>query len=195
MQPQEIEKGFQEVWKLFAETDQRMKETDRKRAELDRQLWERFRETDRQLKETGKKVDALTGKWSLFVEGLVVPAAERLFRERGIVVDMVSQRVRRRKNGQSMEIDVLAVDGEHAVLIEVKSTLSVDDVKEHIERLGKFKPLFPEYAGRRVIGAAAGIVIEEGVDRYAYKKGLFVIAQSGDSARLLNDEKFVPREW
>jgi len=195
MQPQEIEKGFKEVWKLFAETDQRMKETDRKRAELDRQLWERFRETDRQLKETGKKVDALTGKWSLFVEGLVVPAAERLFRERGIVVDMVSQRVRRRKNGQSMEIDVLAVDGEHAVLIEVKSTLSVDDVKEHIERLGKFKPLFPEYADRRVIGAAAGIVIEEGVDRYAYKKGLFVIAQSGDSVRLLNDEKFVPREW
>jgi predicted AAA+ superfamily ATPase len=154
-----------------------------------------MQQTDRQIQETDKKVNALTGKWSKFVEGLVVPAAERLFRERGILVDKVSQRVRARENGEGMEIDVLAVDGEHAVLIEVKSTLGIDDVREHIDRLGKFKRFFPEYDDRKVVGAVAGIVIDEGVDRFAYKNGLFVIAQSGDPVQMLNDSKFVPKEW
>jgi hypothetical protein len=85
MEHQEIERNFQEIWKLFAETD-------------------------RQIQETDKKVNALTSKWSKFVEALVVPAAARLFRERGILVDKVSQRVRARENGEGMEIDVLAVE-------------------------------------------------------------------------------------
>lgn len=202
MTPQEIEKGFQEVWKLFAETDRRFKETDRQFKETA----ERFKETDRQFKETDeklarlfsdtdRKIGALTGKWSRFVEGLVVPAVERLFRERDIHVDMVSQRVRRRKNGEGIEIDVLAVDGKHAVLIEVKSTLGVDDVREHLERMQKFKRFFPEYSDRQVVGAVGGIVIEDGVDRFAYKNGLFVIAQSGDTVNILNDEKFTPKVW
>jgi hypothetical protein len=33
------------------------------------------------------------------------------------------------------------------------------------------------------------------VDRYAYRKGLFVIRQCGDSVELANDERFQPRAW
>ena len=188
MEPQEVERNFQEVWKLFAESDKKIQE---RFEETARQM----RETDRKLQETTKNVDSLTGKWGKFVEGLVAPAAERLFRERGIRVDRVYQRARARKNGEGMEIDVLAVDGEHAVLIEVKSTLSIEDIQEHIERMEKFKSFFPEYADRKAVGAVAAIVIDEGVDRYAYKNGLFVIAQSGDTVQVVNDEKFVPKEW
>ncbi|MBF0345690.1 MAG: hypothetical protein HQL06_15860 [Nitrospirae bacterium] len=138
-------------------------------------------------------MEALTGKWGLFVEGLVLPATERLFRERGIEVDQMSQRVKSRKQGFEMEIDILAVNGEYVVAIEVKSSISVDDVKKHMERLSKFKSAFRQYADRQIIGATAGIVIEEGVDRYAYKNGLFVIGQSGDTVKILNDDKFTPR--
>ena len=60
------------------------------------------KETTAALMKMGEKVDkaseavyALTGKWSRFVEGLIVPAAERLFGERGIIIDKVSQRVKR----------------------------------------------------------------------------------------------------
>jgi hypothetical protein len=198
MEPQEVERNFQEIWKLFAETDKRMRETDRKMRETDREIQQtarQMRETDKKLQETTKNVDSLTGKWGKFVEGLVAPAAERLFRERGIRVDRVYQRARARKDGESMEIDVLAVDGEHAVLIEVKSTLGLEDIQEHVERMAKFKTFFPEYADRKAVGAMAAIVIDEGVDRYAYKNGLFVIAQSGDTVQVMNDEKFVPKEW
>ena len=58
-----------------------------------------------------------------------------------------------------------------------------------------FLQFFPEYKERKLLGAVAGIVIDEGVDRYAYQQGLFVIVQRGDTVRLLNDADFQPKEW
>ncbi len=43
------------------------------------------------------------------------------------------------------------------------------------------------------MGAVAGIDIQEG--RYGYQQGLFVIGQSGEMVRILNDKKFQPRFW
>lgn len=173
----EMEQGFRKVWDLFAETDKQFKEL--------RYFFER----------TDAKIDALTGKWGRFVEGLAVPAAERLFVERGIVLEGVSPRNKRRKNGETLEVDVLAVGSEHVVVIEVKSTLSVDDVKDHLNALRQFKRFFPEYADRKVLGAVASIVLEEHISRYAYQQGLFVIGQSGDAVQIMNDGKFCPKEW
>ncbi|MBF0154526.1 MAG: hypothetical protein HQL64_12360 [Magnetococcales bacterium] len=56
----------------------------------------------------------------------------------------------------------------------------------------EFKEFFPEYANRKVIGAVAGMVVEENVVRFAIKRGLFVMVQSGDSVRIANDASFVP---
>lgn len=142
-----------------------------------------------------EQVAGLTGKWGCFVEGLLAPAVVKLFRERAIAVDWVAQRVQAQKNGRHLEIDILAQNAEYAVLIEVKSTLGVDDVNEHLARLAEFKSFYPEHQDRKIVGAVAGINIQEGVDRYAYQQGLFVIAQSGEMVRILNDKKFQPRFW
>ena len=188
MTTHEIATGFQEIWKLFAETDRKFQDTDRKFQETDDELSTLFTATD-------AKIGALTGKWGRFVEGLVAPAAERLFQERGIHVNRTYQRVRAHKHGSSMEVDILAVNGDYAVLIEVKSTLGVDDIREHIERMQQFKTFFPEYADLKVLGAVAGIVIDENADTFAYRQGLFVIAQSGETVTILNDKKFQPKQW
>ena len=184
MTTEEIEKSFKEIWDLFKDTDKKFKETDRE-----------IKKTSKTVEETSKAVNNLTGKWSKFVEGLIVPSVERLFKERAIEVDKVYQRVKTHKNGKEMEVDILAVNGEYAALIEAKSTLKIEDVDDHIERLKDFKSFFPEYSDRKVIGAVGGIVIEEELDRYAYKKGFFVIAERGESVKILNDIKFKPREW
>ncbi|MFQ5652215.1 MAG: DUF3782 domain-containing protein [bacterium] len=170
MTTQELEKGFKEIWALF-------------------------KATDKKIVRVSDQIAGLTGKWGLFIEGLVIPAVERLFKERNIEVERVSQRVRARKNGREMEVDILALNDQYAVLIEAKSTLGVQDVDEHLQRLADFKTFYPEYKERKTVGAVAGIVIEEGVDRYAYMKGLFVIAQSGDTVKILNDRRFKPRFW
>jgi len=188
METEKAERNFEEIWKLFAETDLRFKENEQRFKESEQRLEKLFKNTD-------QKIDRLTGKWGRFVEGMVVPAAEKLFRERGIEINSISQRVKRRRENEQIEIDILAIDTLYAVLIEVKSTLSVDDVKEHIERLEKFKYFFTEYKDRKVMGAVAGIIIDEGADKYAYRNGLFVIGQTGDNVQILNDNKFKPKEW
>lgn len=129
------------------------------------------------------------------VEGLVAPGAVRMFKERGIEVSETSTRVERYKNGEKMEIDVLVVNKDYVLAIEAKSTLTVDDVNEHLKKLRRFKEFFPRFADRKVIGAVAGIVIEERSDKYAYRKGLFVIGQTGETVKILNDEKFNPKTW
>ncbi len=118
-----------------------------------------------------------------------------MFESRGIRIGRLFQRVRVRKDGAETEIDILGISDEYAVPMEVKSTLSPEDVKEYIEKLKAFRGFFPEYADRKIVGAVAGIVFESRADRFAYRRGLFVIAQKGENVTILNDSRFVPKEF
>ena len=180
-----------ELLRAQKETDRKFQETDRKFQETDR----KFQETDRKFQETARLVSNLGGQWGLFIENQVAPACERVFSERGIPVQMVSQRVKKRRGGDTLEIDVLVVNAGHVVVVEVKASLSVEAVREFLDDLRQFRDFFPEYADWQVHGAVAGMRIEDGADRYAYRQGLFVLAQTGDTVKILNDAQFQPKAW
>jgi predicted RecB family endonuclease len=129
-------------------------------------------------------VNNLTSRWGRFVENLVEPAAVRLFQERGIDVKETHKRMKVKRGDLAMEIDIFVVDDQEAVAIEVKSHLTKVEVDEFLEELPLFKQAFPAYKNYKIYGAVAGIEIDENVDRYAYKKGLFVIRQSGDTVEI-----------
>lgn len=171
------------------------KETDKKWQETDRKWQETIARLDKLSRDTDKRIGDLTGKWGQFVEGLVAPAVIRLFAERGIVVTDIARQFERQRGDDGIEIDIFAKNGEYVILIEIKSTLGVDDVNEHLERMDKFAQFFPEYNALKAIGAVAGLVIPKNVARFAYQQGLFVIAQSGETVRFLNDLKFKPKVW
>jgi predicted nuclease with RNAse H fold len=149
----------------------------------------------RSVAETTLAVNGLTSRWGRFVEELVEPAVVRMFQERGIDVKEKHPRVSVKRQGLAMEIDILVVDTTDVVLVECKSRLSRDDVNEFIEKLERFKVAFPAYKNYQAYGAVAGIEINEGVDRYAYQKGLFVIRPSGDTVEIVNDQKFNAKTW
>jgi hypothetical protein len=71
----------------------------------------------------------------------------------------------------------------------------VEDVDNFCQTLEHFKRAFPEHGNRQVYGAVAAIEIFKHVDRYAYRRGLFVIRQCGDSVEIANDERFRPAVW
>ena len=197
---------IEDIYKLFersqaelaasrAEFERAMQES---RAEYDRRAAEadaRIAKLEKTVAETNKAVSTLTTRWGRFVEELVEPAVIDLFQQRGIDVKEIHPRMRTRKQGFAMEIDIFAVDDDVAVLVECKSRLSQDDVDEFIEKLKRFKLSFPHYSAYRVFGAVAGIEINEGIDRYAEKNGLFVIRPSGDSVTIVNEPDFVPSAW
>lgn len=191
--------GFKETDKKWQETDRKWQETEEWLRAMSAESEKKFQETRefiKQLsKESEKKIGDLSHKWGVFVKNLVAPATLQLFAARGIVVTRIAQHVREQRGDDGIEIDILATNGEYAVLIEVKSTLSVQDVNDHLERLQKFARFFPEYQQHHIVGAVAGIEIIEAADVFAYRQGLFVIAQSGETVKILNDEKFRPKIW
>ena len=126
----ETDRRFQETDRRFQETDRRFQETDRRFQETERLLREQSQETDRRIREVNKQIGDLGGKWGRFVENMVAPACETIFLKRGIPVHQVSQRVKKRLNGQTLEIDVLVTNENHVLVVEVKSSLGVNDVKE-----------------------------------------------------------------
>ena len=188
---QETDRKFQETDRKFQDTAQRFQETDRKFQETDRLM----KDTDRRLKQLNDQLGKLGNRLGEFVEGLVKPAVVRLFQARGIAVHEIYPDVEVDRGEEGIQIDLLVVNDAEAILVEVKSKLTIADVNEHLERLAKFKQMLPRYADVRAMGAVAAMVVPRDVARYAYRQGLFVLAQSGDNVIILNDAKFQPKAW
>ncbi len=195
----DTDKKFSDTDKKFKETDKKFKETDKKFKETDRVLTEKFSETDRVLSENFKKTEQLVGRlsnrWGEFVEGMVAPAIINMFQDRNIKIDRVFNRVKARKNSDTMEIDIIGANSDYVTVTEVKSKLISGDVKKFVEKLDKFKNFFPEYKDKNIVGAVAGINMDTSVVNFAVKKGLFVIAQKGEIVEIVNSPDFEPDIW
>lgn len=184
----EAERRNAEAEQRNAEADRRSAEADRRRTEADRTM----EELKKQVRATTEAVNNLTTRWGRFVEEMVEPAVVQLFQERGIDVTQTMSRLKSKRPGAAMEIDILAVNGSELVAVECKSRLSKDDVDDFLDRLQRFKLAFPQFRDFQVYGAVAGIEIDQGIDSYAYRRGLFVIKQSGETVKIINDVQFQP---
>jgi len=193
---------YDDILRLFQETDRKFQETERKFWETSQETDRKFQETDRKFQETSREIKVvnesigrLGNRLGDFVEEMVRPAAVRLFREQGIDVHEVHRGVEASRDGDDIEIDLLVVNTTDLVAVECKSLLSIDDVNQHLTNLNKLKRMLPTYAEKRVMGGVAAMVLPDNVGRYAYRHGLFVIAQSGDHLLIRNDAKFKPHVW
>ena len=192
--------SFNDVWRMFQETDLKFKETDLQFKETDRKFQEtdrKFQETERLVKNLSKSIGDLGNRLGGFVEEMVKPGLVRLFQAQGLKVHRTMQNLTcRDDNGQFLaQVDLLVVDSDTAIAVECKSYMSVDDVNEHIERMAMFKACWPEYGAYKLLGGVAAMVLPEDVGRYAYRQGLFVLAQSGEAVEIRNDARFVAKVW
>ncbi|NCS48729.1 MAG: DUF3782 domain-containing protein [Microcystis aeruginosa BK11-02] len=184
----EAERRNAEAEQRNAEADRRSAEAERRRAEAERTM----EELKKQVRATTEAVNNLTTPLCLFIEEMVEPAVVQLFQERGIDVTQTMSRLKSKRPGAAMEIDILAVNGSELVAVECKSRLSKDDVDDFLDRLQRFKLAFPQFRDFQVYGAVAGIESDQGIDSYAYRRGLFVIKQSGETVKIINDVQFQP---
>lgn len=167
------------IWQLFKETDRQFKETDKK-----------FQETDKKIKELSK---LFTSQWGKLVESLVEGDLIKLLNEHGIEVEQTLQRLRGNKDGENYEYDIIAVNGREMVIVEVKTTLRVDDVNDFHEKLWKAKRYLPNYKDKKIYGGVAFITAEGASERMAEKLGFFVIRATGNSSSIINQKDFKPK--
>ena len=177
-----------ETEKLFKETDLQFKETDR-----------RFKETDRQFKDTDRKINKtihlFESQWGKFVESLVNGNLIYILRSKGIDVHDTTQRRKGEHNGRQFEFDIIAKNGSEIVIVEVKSTLNVQAVKDFLDELSLVRGWLEEYKDFKLYGAVAFLTADEESPLFSERQGLFVIKATGDSAILVNKDDFRPKEW
>ena len=187
---------FAEIIQSSIEQGERIAELSERMERMSLEHDRRMKETDRQMKDTDRKlkqmINQFTTQWGRMIEELAKPAALKLFKEIGIKIDHVFQEPRHRKEeGRELEADVILVNTTDVVVVEVKSTLHIEDVNHFLEQMAFFKDLFREFKDRTVYVAVAAMKFAESSDIYARKKGVFVLHANGEYVFSLDN---VPEE-
>jgi hypothetical protein len=201
MTGKELEKSIKDIWTLFRETDrrldQRFKETDQRFRETDQRLDQRFNETDKQLKELSKQIGGLGNKFGGFTEGMAYPSMKRILQER-FKMEYVSPRVEVHKNGETIELDVLAYSNEEskaAFIVEVKSRLKEEHLKEILRDLERFPRFFPEHKDKALYGIIAAVDVSEQMKKKVLRSGLYLAIIRDDMFQLDVPADFKPKRF
>lgn len=212
----ETAERFKETDKQFKETAERFKETDEKFKETAEQIKknnEQIKETNaridqsiqelrRTLKQAHKNTGQITATIGRIVEFMVGGDIINQFCELGYHVTDYERNVCFGFEGKKRigEIDLLLKNDDVVILIEVKTTLEVKDVRKHIERLQKYRIWLidqdPANKNLTVIGAVAAASLDEYAVKMALSEGIYVIQQSGKAVEIKpTPEGFKAKHW
>ena len=186
-----------EIWQILKGTAQRQDETAQRQKEMTQRQEEMTQRQDEADKKFHKKMDRLSDQinkmrgiwsnaWGDFVESLVSGRLVELIQEWIPSINQMMKNIECKRNGQHCEIDIIAVNNNSLVATEVKSTLSVTDVKEFLEKLKSFTMFFPQFRNYKIYGAVAYLKTTQNAEKFAMKQGLFVIQATGNSGEILN---------
>nr|VFK48584.1 MAG: Protein of unknown function (DUF3782) [Candidatus Kentron sp. TC] len=177
---------YEEVLSLFQETDRRFKETDR-----------RFKETERMIERLGQQIGGLGDKFGYFTEGMALPSMERILAERfGMTV--ILPRARIRKNGETIEIDVLAYANDDinlAVLVEVKSRVKREAISQLQKLTERFREFFPEHRDKAAMGILAGVDWDRSIAEKAREAGFLTASIRDEMFEITAPKEFRARRW
>jgi len=214
-QAAEAAKGltFEAVWAAMMKTDARIEESrkqtdariEESRKQTDARIeeyWKRMEEsrkqTDKSLADMSKNLGGVGNSLGRLTEAIFTAELWKRFSDIGYPV---SQQCNNKKfygdNQVLTEVDLLIENGEYAILVEIKTDLTASDVDDHLERIGIVRKYFDARGdSRKLIGAVAGGAISDNVMKYAHRKGLYVVTQTGDAVALAEmPHGFKATEW
>ena len=169
--------------------------TKKQGAEFDR----RMKKAELQMEKTKKIVGDLGNRIGEIVEKMVEGNIVEKFRALDYDIMQCAQNVNYeyKKLGIRGEIDLFLEDGDVAILIEVKTTLTTSRVRKHIKKIEEYRRCADARGDkRRFIGAVAGAVVKHEAKEFAHKNGMYVIVQSGKAVEIVPvPEGFKVKEW
>ena len=196
---QETDRRLEDLSRKMEETDRQMKENAEQQKETSAQMKEtdrQMKETSAQMKETDRKIGKLGNRLGEMIEYMVKPNLLNKFRELGFVFTKIYQQVniKDEKNQIVTEVDITLENGDKVMLVEVKSKPSIDDIKEHLERMEKVRR-HGSLRGdtRKYLGAIAGMVLNGNEREFALKNGFYTVEPAGETFTISTPKE--PREW
>jgi hypothetical protein len=198
---------FEQVWAALMENRQQQKETDRLIEENAKQMKEtdrRMEETSQQMKKTDRRIEEINKRFGDYsnrlgeiAEYMIAPNLRSKFKELGFIFPQAcsNKDISDHENNIFFEIDVMLENGDKALLVEVKTKLTTEHVKDQIERLEKMRKYADLHGDKRTfLGAIAGVVIPSNIRDFALKQGFFVVEPSGETFNI-TPPYGKPKEW
>jgi predicted nuclease of restriction endonuclease-like RecB superfamily len=144
-----------------------------------------------------RRLGALTNLFGDYTEAMMAPKLCEKFREFGLDFHKASRdiEIKDKVKNFSLEVDFLLENGDKAVLVEVKTKLTVERVNKHIERLEKMRAYANLRGDKRTfLGAVAGVVVTDEARNYALVRGFYLIEPSGENLNI-TPPNGQPKEW
>ncbi|HEX7186428.1 MAG TPA: DUF3782 domain-containing protein [Thermoanaerobaculia bacterium] len=173
---------------------------DRQREEAARQRQEaehQRRETDRYLRELGRQIGGLGEKFGSFTEGLALPSMTKILTQR-FHMDFVAPGIQGRRNGRTMEVDVLAFSNSgrnEAFVVEVKSHLREEAIDQMRKILREIRDFFPLLADKKVYGILAAVHVPSEVEEKVLREGIYLARIHDGQFDLQVPDDFQPRAF
>ena len=199
-QLKEVSQEIKEVSLQQEKTDQQLKEVSREIKEVSLQQKDnerRQKNTDRQLKELGKQIGGLGAKFGSFTEGLALPSMQTILQQQ-LGMEIISPSVRASKEGQSLEIDVLAYANgalNTAYIVEVKSHVREESITQIKSILQRFRDFFPEHKDKKLYGILAAVHLGKELQKKILEEGLYVARIHGEVFELNVPKDFRPKTY
>jgi hypothetical protein len=168
-----------------------------KHAELAEVQKRETEQTNRQLREVGRQLGGLGEKFGSFTEGMAFPAMTKILMQR-FGMSTIATRVRSRRNGRSLELDVLAYSNSRqneAYVVEVKSHLREDGLDQLRRTLRDFREFFPEHADKKVYGILAAVDIPDNVAEKTLREGIYLARIHDNQFEIQVPDGFQPRAY
>lgn len=151
----------------------------------------------REIDKLGREIGWIGNTFGRFTEGLFMPSLEKiLIKDFGL--DTVAPRIQRRQNGSMVELDVLAFSNSGkntAVVVEIKSKLRDDDIRDFLKQLENFPKLFPEHKDKKLYGMIAAVGITAEQKALMERLGIYVVRIKEDVFTLVSSKKFKPKDF
>jgi hypothetical protein len=167
--------------KSRAEFDRRSAEFDRRSAEFDR----RSAEFDRKIDKIGIKTGNIDENIGNHAEQFFQNIFEKKREFGGIKYDDMIPNIKHCDKSGEIEFDIFLENGNSVAIIEVKSRIHPNFVKEFAEeRLKKFRKYFPQYSKYKTYLGIAGFSFSKKVLEEAEKYGIGIVRQAGKSVEM-----------
>jgi len=154
--------------------------------------------TSKTVADLSKNIGGLGNLQGRLTEAMFEADLWKKFSEIGFPFNKQSSHYKFVENGRVLaEADFFLENGEYAMPVEIKTELSINDIDEHIERIVTIRGYMDARKdARKLAGAIAGEIAAENVLRYAHKKGLYVLKQTGESIAIAaTPHNFKRQEW
>jgi len=171
-----------------------LKESQKKTDEMQRRTEAQLNKTIKKLDDIGAKLGEMGIVQGKIAEDLFYRNVRHAFGQKNMTFSDVRRNLKKKGVG---EYDIVAVENDTVLVVSVKNKLERYMIDSFLnEKLPKFRQIFPQYSDFRLLGGVGALVMDDGVGRYAEKKGLYVMTQNGEGgAMLVNRKNFMAKEF